>query len=137
MSQNKATSQGNPPVGGPAFDDMGEDAYNFLAYMEGLGRKSVDPLSKEGMDLQAQYVASLPQHPLDILKRISVNVFCTPSERISAAKTLLEYSMRKVPSTVDVNTSTAALKIDASALSALTAEELDTLQALLAKTNGA
>lgn len=129
MSQNKATSQGNPPLA----DDV--DTLNFLAYMEGLGRKDVDPLSKEGMDLQAQYIRSLPQHPLDILRRISTNVFCTPSERISAAKTLLEYSLRKVPSTVDLNTKSEAIRIDASALSALSTEELDTLQALLAKTN--
>ena len=129
MSQNKVTAQGNPPLG----DEV--DTLNFLSYMEGLGRKHVDPLSKEGMDLQAQYIANLPQHPLDILRRISTNMFCTPSERISASKTLLEYSLRKVPSTVDLNTKAEALRIDASALSALSAEELDTLQALLAKTN--
>jgi hypothetical protein len=109
------------------------DKRDFLAFVEAKGYRNWDPLSKEGMELQAMYIQECSVHPLDVLARISTNVYCTPTERISATKTLLEYSMRKVPSTVDVNQTTSALKIDASALSALSLEELETLQALLAK----
>lgn len=121
-------AQGNAPV--DELDDL-----SFLTYVEGLGHKTLDPLSKEALDLQAKYVASLPQHPLDILRRLSTNVFCTPSERINAVKALMAYTMRAVPTNLELTGKDgSALKIDASALSALSTEELDTLQALLAKT---
>lgn len=121
-------TQGNAPV--DELDDL-----SFLTYVEGLGHKTLDPLSKEALDLQAKYVASLPQHPLDILRRLSTNVFCTPSERINAVKALMAYTMRAVPTNLELTGKDgSALKIDASALSALSTEELDTLQTLLAKT---
>lgn len=121
-------AQGNAPV--DELDDL-----SFLTYVEGLGHKTLDPLSKEALDLQAKYVASLPQHPLDILRRLSTNVFCTPSERINAVKALMAYTMRAVPTNLELTGKDgSALKIDASALSVLSTEELDTLQALLAKT---
>jgi hypothetical protein len=121
-------TQGNAPV--DELDDL-----SFLTYVEGLGHKTLDPLSKEALDLQARYVAALPQHPLDILRRLSTNVFCTPSERINAVKALMAYTMRAVPTNLELSGKDGApLKIDASSLSALTSEELDTLQVLLAKT---
>ena len=121
-------SQGNAPV-----DEM--DDLSFLSYIEGLGHKTLDPLSKEAMDLQAQYTLALPQHPLDILRRLSTNVFCTPSERINAVKALMQYTMRAVPTNFELTGKDgAALKIDPAALGGLTTDELTTLQALLAKT---
>jgi len=121
-------TQGNAPV--DELDDL-----SFLTYVEGLGHKTLDPLSKEALDLQARYVAALPQHPLDILRRLSTNVFCTPSERINAVKALMAYTMRAVPTNLELSGKDGApLKIDVSSLSALTSEELDTLQVLLAKT---
>jgi len=110
-----------------------EEKRDFLAYLEARGHKNWDPLSKEGLELQAMYVQECSTHPLDVLSRLMMNPYCTPSERISATKTLMEYSMRKVPNNVEINTTTQALKIDSSALSNLSLEELETLQKLLAK----
>ena len=134
MAKNSAPQAINPVAQGNAPVDELDDL-SFLTYVEGLGHKTLDPLSKEALDLQAKYVASLPQHPLDILRRLSTNVFCTPSERINAVKALMAYTMRAVPTNLELTGKDgSALKIDASALSALSTEELDTLQALLAKT---
>lgn len=109
------------------------DLRDFLAFVEAKGHKTWDPLTKEGLDMQALYIQECSQHPVDVLTRIMTNTYCTPSERMTAAKTLMEYSMRKVPSNVEVLSTTQAIKIDASALANLSTEELDTLQALLAK----
>ena len=115
-------------------DASPEDTLNFLSYVEGLGRKTLDPLSKEALDIQAQYTLALPQHPMDVLRRIMVNPFCSPNERISAAKTVMEYSMRKVPSNVELTGKDGgAIKLDAIALAKLTSEELDQMQDLLTK----
>lgn len=114
-----------------------EEQVSFLQYIEGQGYKDVDPLSKEGLDIQAMYVKNLSQHPVDVLTRIMNNVFCTPGERMAAAKTLMEYSMRKIPTNVDVTTDTGALKIDATALVGLSSEELEVLEKILAKANSA
>jgi hypothetical protein len=113
-----------------------QDNLTFLAYVEGLGRKSIDPLSTEGLEIQAKYVLSLPQHPMDVLRRIMVNPFCSPNERISAAKTVMEYSMRKVPSNVELTGKNGApIKLDTSDLAKLSIEELSQMEALLAKLN--
>ena len=111
------------------------DQLGFYSYIEGLGRKDLDPLSPEALEIQAKYVRELPQHPMDIIRRIMVNPFCSPNERISAAKTLMEYSMRKVPSAVDVSAKVnGPIQIDAAQLEALSAEDLDALQSILSKT---
>jgi hypothetical protein len=112
------------------------DNLTFLSYIEGLGRKSIDPLSAEGLEIQAKYVQDLPQHPMDVLRRIMVNPFCSPNERISAAKTVMEYSMRKVPSNVELTGKNGApIKLDTSALAKLSLEELAQMEELLAKLN--
>lgn len=119
-----------------SYEALGaQDQVRFIDFVAAKGRKLHDPLSAEGMEMQALFVQEMPDHPMDVMKRIMSNMYCTPSERMSAAKTLMEYSMRKVPSTIDVNQTTSALKIDASALGALSLEELETLQNLLAKAN--
>lgn len=111
------------------------DRINFFAFLEGMGRKVTDPLSAEAVELQAQYVKELPQHPMDVLNRIMVNPFCTPGERISAAKALMEYSMRKVPSNIELSGKGGGpIKIDAAQLEALSAEDLEALQTILSKT---
>jgi hypothetical protein len=73
---------------------------------------------------------------MDVLRRIMVNPFCSPNERISAAKTVMEYSMRKVPSNVELTGKNGApIKLDTSALSKLSLEELAQMEELLAKLN--
>jgi hypothetical protein len=124
----------NPKDIVPVDTSDASDTYNFLAYIEGIGRKGVDPLSPEAMKIQAQYVSELPQHPMDILRRLMVNPFCSPNERINAAKTLMSYSMRAIPNNLEVTGKDGgAIKIDSSSLSNLSDTELETLQTLLAK----
>ena len=110
-----------------------EEKRDFLAFLEARGHRNWDPLSKEGLELQAMYVQECSTHPLDVLSRLMMNPYCTPSERINATKVLMEYSMRKVPNNIELSTTTQALKVDASALQNLSLTELETLQALLAK----
>ena len=120
----------------PDIIDLTADP-QFLAFMEAQGCAGIDPLSDEGLRLQANYIRQIGDHPLDVLKTLSKNPFVKPSDRISAARTLLEYGARKVPAQFDLNTRGAALNIEASALSALTPKELELLEKLLAKVGGA
>lgn len=128
-----ALSAGEENPKEPALSAAEEVSY--FQYIEGQGRKDVDPLSKEGVELQAAYVKNMSMHPVDVLTRIMTNIFCTPTERMNAAKTLMEYSMRKVPSNLDVTTDTGALRIDATALVGLSTEELEVLEKILTKAN--
>jgi len=109
----------------------------FLAFVEAQGGGDLDPLSDEALQLQARYVAEIGDHPLDILKTLSANIFVKPSERIAAAKALLEYSARKIPAQLQLaGPDGGAIKLDASALGKLTDKELATLEVLLVKAGG-
>ena len=122
----------------PHSDRATVDELNFLSYVEGLGYKQIDPLSKEAVTIQARYLEVFPQHPMDVLRRIMENPFCSPGERISAAKTVMAYTMKAVPTGYELSGKDgAAIKLDTNALSALSTEELDQLQMLLAKTSKA
>lgn len=109
----------------------------FWAFLEGMGYKDMDPLSPEAMRLQAEYLKTQSQHPLDILHRLSVNPFCTPNERISACKALMQYTMRAIPNNIEVTGKDGAplMKFDAKSFANLSDDELDMLQTLLAKAN--
>lgn len=109
----------------------------FLAFVEAQGGGDLDPLSDEALRLQSQYVAEVGDHPLDVLKTLSANIFVKPSERIAAAKALLEYGARKIPAQLQLSgVDGGAIKLDASALSKLSDKELATLEAILAKVGG-
>ena len=108
----------------------------FLAFLEANGCPGLDPLSDEGLRIQANYIKLVGDHPLDILKTLAKNPFVKPSDRIAAAKTLLEYGARKVPAQFEVNATGAAFTIDASQLSGLSSKELDQLEKLLSKVQG-
>ena len=119
-------------------DDDDELDISFLQFLEAQGAgKMVDPLSDDGLKLQAQYVRQLSQHPLDVLRRISQNVFAQPKDRIAAAKALLEYSHRKPTQQLQVSADGLGLKLDPAALSGLSTKELDQLEKLLTKAQGA
>jgi len=118
-------------------EDLAED---FVAWLEADGHKQpfVDPLSAQGLELQARYIQQVGADPLTVLKRISINPFCKPSDRVTAAKTLLEYSRRKIPSQFEVSGKDGqAIKLDRTMLSALSPKELDTLEKLLLKAGAA
>jgi hypothetical protein len=109
----------------------------FLTFLEANGCDGLDPLSDEGLRVQANYIKLVGDHPLDILKTLAKNPFVKPSDRISAAKALLEYGARKVPAQFEFSGSGAVLSVDASQLSALSDKELATLEKLLAKAQSA
>ena len=76
----------------------------FLQYLEANGaEENLDPLSDEAVQYQAAYVKHVGSHPMDILKSIVANPLIKPSDRIAAAKTLMEYSMRKIPTNVELS----------------------------------
>ena len=106
----------------------------FLQYMEANAGLDLDPLSDDAIRIQAQYVTNVGTHPMDVLKALVANPFVKPSERVSAAKILLEYGARKVPSTLELDTSkNLPLKITPEMISALSDTEMETLVSLLRK----
>jgi len=131
--KNKALIAETAPLDTDAFD------ISFLQYLDGQrnSKDLIDPLSDDGLRLQALYVQTFSQHPMDVLRRIMENFAADPKDRISAAKTLLEYSQRKPAQSLAVKAEGVGLKLDASALSGLSSKELDTLEKLLNKAQGA
>ena len=76
----------------------------FLQYLEACGAdEGLDPLSDEAVKYTAMYVKHVGSHPMDVLKSLVANPLVKPSERIQAAKTLMEYSMRKIPTNLEVS----------------------------------
>lgn len=104
----------------------------FLQFLESNGGAGLDPLSAEALELQARYVREVGDHPLDVLKTISRNPFLRASDRVAAAKALLEYGLRKVPSGLEIGGPGGA-PLSGLRLSALTDAELAALTALLDK----
>ena len=72
-------------------------------------------------------------HPMDVMQRIMENPFSDPKDRMTAAKAIMEYSMRKPTQSLDLSAKGAVLTIDPSQLAALTTKELEMLEKLLAK----
>lgn len=111
---------------------------SILRFLEGRGTRvaSVDPLSDEGLRLQAVYVQSFSQHPLDVMRRIMENPFSDPKDRMTAAKAIMEYSMRKPTQSLALDAKSVGLSVDASQLQNLTAKELAMLEKILSKATG-
>lgn len=133
MARKKNTMPSGPL---PQVDDPPTAGdLSFLQFIEGKGHKVgfIDPLSDEGLRLQALYVQNFSQHPLDVVRRVMENPFSDPKDRLASAKLLLEYSARKPTQSLDLNAKGAVLNIDPTQLSALNAEELDLLEKLLSK----
>lgn len=106
----------------------------FLRFLEAQGGEGIDPLSDEALRIQAEYVKQVGDHPLDTLKSLSANIWVKPSDRISAAKALLEYGARKIPASLELSGKGGGpLTLSASALSKLSDKELSMLEKILAK----
>lgn len=103
----------------------------------GNGVTKIDPLSDEGLRLQALYVQSFSQHPLDVMRRIMENAFSDPKDRMTAAKAIMEYSLRKPAANMELSAKVTELKLDPAQLAGLSAKELDMLEKLLTKIGGA
>lgn len=120
---------------GPEDVDLSTDP-QFLRFLEAQGGEGIDPLSDEALRIQAEYVKLIGDHPLDTLKSLSSNPWVKPSDRISAAKALLEYGARKVPATLELSGKDGGpIALDPASFSKLSAKELDLLEKLLAKVN--
>jgi len=116
-----------------------DDNVSYLNYLEVHGAKQVDPLSPEGIRVQAEYLKMLGnhQHPFDVARRISLNPWCSPKDRLAAAKLLMEYTMRKIPSQVEMSTPEGqSIKLDSSQLKNLSNDDLEKLVNLISKANG-
>ena len=121
----------------PTFEDTNK---SYLQFLEGRGAGKINAFSAEGQAIQAQYLAELGdnQHPLDVLRKISLNPFAAAKDRIAASKALLEYTMLKAPSKVEISGPEGqAIKIDQAQLSALSDKDLELLTMLLEKAQGA
>ena len=108
----------------------------FLSFVEAQGAKHVDPLSNEALELQAKYISQVGDHPLDVLKTLARNPFVKPSDRINAAKVLLEYGSRKPGTDINLTAPTASLNVDMTMFSGLSAKDLKALEELLSKAQG-
>lgn len=121
-----------------AFED---DSLSFLTHLEGRGAKALrmDPTSSESLQIQADYLKVLGdnQHPFDVLRRLSLNPWVSPKDRIAASKALLEYTAAKMPTKIEqTTTEQKTIEIDNKALKNLNAQELDQMIRLLDKANG-
>lgn len=114
---------------------------SYLAYLEGRGAKAarMNPTGPDALQVQADYLHELGdhQHPFDVLRRISLNPWCSPKDRIAAAKALLEYTAAKMPTKIEQEVKEAkTIELDNKALTNLSGEELDLMIKLLDKANG-
>lgn len=114
---------------------------SYLAYLEARGAKGarLNPTAADALQIQADYLHELGdhQHPFDVLRRISLNPWCAPKDRIAASKALLEYTAAKMPSKVEVSGNEGkAIEFDHKALKNLSTAELDQMIRLLDKANG-
>lgn len=119
----------------PEFEDP---STAYLQYVEAQGGKMISPLTPEGLELQAAYLLQLGtnNHPFDVLRKISLNPFASPRDRISASKTLLEYMSRKVPAGIEVaGANGQPIQLSPDVLKKLSGAELDQLAELLEKAN--
>lgn len=112
-----------------------EEDMSLLRFIEGKGQRVqlLDPLSDEGLRLQSLYVQQFSMHPIDVLRRIMENPFSDPKDRMSAAKSIMEYTLRKPTQQMAIDAKSVGLSIDASQLSNLSAKDLDLLEKLLQK----
>lgn len=127
-----------PPAQPSVPSTLSSEDMDYIRWLEGRGQRVavMDPLSDEGLRLQALYVQNFSMHPLDVMRRIMENPFSDPKDRMTAAKSIMEYSLRKPAANLELSAKVASLNIDPSTLSALSTKELDTLEKLLSKIGG-
>jgi hypothetical protein len=85
--------------------------------------------------VEARWVVQSGQTPLEFLASVYRTPTFDPRDRINAAKAILEYSHRKVPSKLEVDGKVVNAKLDIAQLKGLTDDELGTLIQLLEKAN--
>ena len=115
-----------------------EDAnMTYMQFMEAKGAQNLNMLSPEGLEFQAAYLKQLQngQHPLDVARRLSLNPFAAPKDRLAACKLIMQYTMRPIPTQMEITGKNGGpLAIDQGALKNLSDAELDVLSKILEKT---
>ena len=81
----------------------------------------------------ADWVRSSGKTPLEFLSAVYRHPLIKMTERINAAKAVLDYSHRKMPTELELSGGANAIKLSADMVSGLTDAELDTLEALMTK----
>lgn len=71
--------------------------------------------------------------PLEFLARTYRSEEAKMSDRLTAAKTLMDYVHRKIPQKQEIETKNTVPKLEPSLLKGLNAKELETLERLLNK----
>ncbi len=84
---------------------------------------------------EADWIKSSGWTPVEFLTHTYRNPYQRMSDRINAAKAVLDYAHRKLPQKIEVDASVAgrALTLDAAVLSKLSIKELESLEVILAK----
>lgn len=90
-------------------------------------------LSKEELEF---WIKSRGWTPAEFLTHVYRNGFAKMEHRISAAKAMLEYAHRKMPTKLEAEVVGRGMTIDATALSKLSDKELETLEKILTKVGG-
>lgn len=119
----------------PTFEDSNK---SFMQFMEAKGAQHLNMLSPEGLEFQAEYLKTLENnnHPLDVARRLSLNPFAAPKDRLAACKLIMTYTMRPIPTQMEITGGNGGpITIDQKTLKGLSDAELDVLAKLLEKAN--
>ena len=109
----------------------------MLAEALGLSGTGKLPDQGDGLDdtqaATVRWIQSTGQTPIEFLADTYRNEELKPNDRIAAARAMLDYVHKKVPTKQEIETNTGAPKIDPAMLRGLTPAELDVLEALVKK----
>ena len=118
-----------PPLSVPS------DEESFAKLLEEIRIDASGPSAITEEDI-ATWVKSSGWTPIEFLTHTYRNGFQKMEHRISAAKAILEYAHRKLPSKLEVDMKSKSLVLDSNALSALSDKELAMLEKILEKAGG-
>lgn len=121
------------PSAPPPVADGEDEAFRKIIEEMRLDASGPSAITDEDV---ATWVKASGWTPAEFLAHTYRNPFQKMEHRISAAKAVLEYSHRKLPSKVEVDMKAKSLVLDSKALSALTDKELALLEKLLEKASG-
>lgn len=86
---------------------------------------------------EEEFITSTGPTPLEFLAEVYRSPLHDPKDRINAAKAILEYTHRKLPTKAETNVNLSGPKLNPAMLQGLTDSELETLIKLLEKADAA
>ena len=111
-----------------------EDLSSELEGLHALGIGPSDIPDADDVLMDPQWVRSTGKTPLEFLSAVYRHPLIRMNERIAAAKTVMEYAHRKMPSAMEVTGMNGGpLRVSGAMLSGLSDEELGSLEMLLEK----